>query len=446
MNYIVPTILNIEKKCIDNEVELILKVEYMSGNLVKAIAPFYYPICIENFSYSFSYIVDPYSMKTHRLVYKIPDTILLIKLIKTIDHKHPIRLIKELYGFVKKYRSVDKWLEYSVVFDRVIHSKTLLNNIVSLFKYIIIDDINGVLFKPIDIESIILKNNALFEKAITDINKAILNIDYLKSILIRYRNKVGSRLLSTYEEQTRKWERVYNTVDKIINSNIREINNVLAAEKTRIDRKYNIQINRLNRVLKTIDQSISYNVEKLKSVERELRDSYRRIIGILVKKKKSILKDIELVEKEFRKEILSIERKYSLIKNIENFRRIFLSREKRVLSREYVCSKNLLYLYTDRIINELNNVIDVLEKYRDDIHNLFVPSLVIGEQCVFIRGFVVHGSKNTRVYTPGFLVKRFGYRIDFNKFLRRLLIGNGVVYKLLRIDPYLLNKYNLLKK
>lgn len=447
MNYIVPVLLNIKDKSLESEVDFIKKYEFMKGNSLRIITPFYYPICTESLNYSYSFLIDPYSMKIHKLIYRIPDTILLIKFFKTISYKQPLIFLRELYSIVKKYNRINEWIEHGVVFDRVIFDNKLRNSIVNLLEYIRIDNIKGIVFEPVDVESIIGSNKLSFEKIFSDLNKAIINIDFLKNLLIRYRNKCCNNLSIIYEERSKTWNRIYSVIDRVIDSNIREINDFYENEKSSIVGKYSVRINKLNRILKALDESINYNTRRIKSTQGDLRSKYREVLSILKKRRKALFRDMVMIEKQFRDDVKNIEKKYLLFKNIENSRRRFFLSEKSVFNKEYIYSMNLLNLYIDRIVSILDNIVKKIEEYRENILNqLLVVNPIVTNQCIYIRGYIVSGLRGIKIYTPGFVVKRFDYRIVFNELYRKMLIDNNIVYKLMKMNPSLLDEYNLLKQ
>uniref|UniRef100_A0A7C4D8Q5 Uncharacterized protein n=1 Tax=Staphylothermus marinus TaxID=2280 RepID=A0A7C4D8Q5_STAMA len=134
-----------------------------------------------------------------------------------------------------------------------------------------------------------------------------------------------------------------------------------------------------------------------------------------------------------------------MIKIIEDQRKRFLLSEKKILSKEHNRFVNLKNLYLNRIIEKIRDMASKLEEYRARVLD-FLVNTSISDQCVYIRCYIVYGSKNIKLYTPGYLAKKIGYRFVFEKHIRELIKNNVFINKLNRIDPSLLNKYDVLKK
>ncbi|MEM1675752.1 MAG: hypothetical protein QXX35_03970 [Desulfurococcaceae archaeon] len=445
MNYIIPTILNIGEKGIDKEIELIVNLESKRGNILKSIIPIYYPICIKSFNYNYSFLIDCYSSKTYSLTYRVPDTILLNKLIKNIRYNRSLDFLVEVYSILKKYSVIRKWREDSILLDRIIYGRSVLDRLCRLLEYTTLSDLNGYVFKPDSFESIANYNSGLIEKVLIDINRALIDLDDLMIFLIRYGNVCEYKSSNVYDKRSKAWDRVYDTVSRVIDKNIHEIDVVLKNEIMVLDRKNSFQMRGFRQRLDWIEKRIKEYSSKLKTAKGDLKKTYKGYIDKLTSLKKSILKEMIDLEKKYkiRKEIL--EKKYRVIKIIEDQRKRFLLSEKKILSKEHNRFVNLKNLYLNRIIEKIHDMASKLDEYRARVLD-FLVNTSISDQCVYIRCYIVYGSKNIKLYTPGYLAKKIGYRFVFEKHIRELIKNNVFINKLNRIDPSLLNKYDVLKK
>lgn len=424
MNYVLPVFLNVGEKSVENEVRIIRSYEYMRGNLVKNITPFYYPVCLVSLNYNYSYILDPYSLKTFRLNYRVPDTLFLTKLIQTISSKNPINYFREVYSIINRYSNVKEWVDNGVVITKVFSNKKYLNKLHKLLDFITIDTPNGIVYKPIDIESITETNNALLIKAVCDINEALLSISYLKNLFIEYRNRAEYYIYRIYEKKRKTLERIYQTISGTSGF----------PENMTKDFNYEIGMDKCNYRKKEQDLlwKKKYSVRQgFSSRNNRFSNKVSRQIKMFFKNRKN-KSEAKYMHKQ------NVEKRY-LFKSFETVRQKYLLKEIGISSREYRYSINLIDFYTNRIINKLSDMINKIEKYRQRITNLFIANSPFSDCCIYLRGYVVYGFKTNRVYTTGFLVKRFGYRIVFDNTIRDLLRENKIINQLLSINTGLRN-------
>lgn len=449
MHYVIPAIISSEKISAEREVSTIYEVERERGEELRAIAPFYYPLYVRSFSYSYSYIVDPRLSSVFKFEYRVPDTSYMLERLSEISSRElNLKLLKNFYELLSERYNPKHWPSYSVLCARTIHGRHLLDRVSSLLSYVSLERVLGIVLEPADVSSVIENNDASLKSFFARVGGACVDVDRMKRELAEIRNKWKVFVDRKLEESLERLRSLCRSIDEMASFSIEEINRRLSEEISSVINQYSPIIDSLKAELNAIDRNVEKIKRELAQLSGDLRRKYKKLLNKLLARRKLVLGRIGDLEEELNEKIEGIKRRHELVKSVERARKGPLLKEQRRLSAEHSRLVNVLDLYFNRIVNRLDRACSVLENYRDSlVGHLFVSAPGLNECYVYVKGYVVLGSRGLRVYTTSYLVRDGSkLRIVPDELVKRLLSASGVLQALERADPELVREHDLLNK
>jgi len=440
---VIPAILEIDDA--REEVEYILEIERGRGNKVSIITPFYYQLLKINIGEYRDLIFDPNITRVSKLKYRVPSIDELLYKLNTshVDESSITAMLNDVKNIAKNFLKDIKWSVKWLLLDNLVDDMELINSLSNASWYMRLEDIHGVIIGRSSVEDVIDRNQQSLYELRKAYGETYVKIQSLIEQLRLLKNIVESVLWDKYQREHSKIANGFNMLLNIINSNISDLERKFNSEMNRLNEKYNSLISELKYRVTLIDRRIEVLNKRLKYT----RDpSYlKKQLKELRKKRRILLERIKNSERRFRLESINLKKLHTKMINIERSRINFYESELPRLKKEY----GRIRVRIDNLVNEiesiLNNVLNVINNEYSRILNYATILRSSSLDVFYIKGYIVVGVKGREIYTTSILKNRSDMKIVRVKPIYNYLVKNGYLDHLRRIDPFTLDKYNVLK-
>ena len=426
------------------EVEVITKLEEARGNRVVALAPFYYPIHVVKVADHYATVIDPLDPGVYRVNYAIPNLALIKDMLSRNRSDKLLFLLKELaYALHELSTKNTYWIPRAIVLSSIITKKTILGDIEKYSEALRQEKLNGIMLNPGNYDEYSSMCMSSVNVFLREVTKAYLELESIREYI--------DSLVHTW----------FNTFAKKQDIAIRELKRSLEAAVKHIDQRQVILDRNRDREFKRISDNyravyndlkyklrlISAEIDKIKNREKTLGVKYSDLLAELNRRKESISHKLHLLEKDSKRVQKELRKKYSILWNFEELRKNFLRKEGAAVLKEYSRTVNSIQYSLSRIYRYLDLIAGRLEVYRNRVYGLFIKCGLIPANTIYLKGYVVIGSKGKSVYTPLFIRERRN-KMDKNiiKSFNKILAEKKAYQELHHISTDMIRSYNCLKR